>query len=56
MTLTPWTYTFNVMTKYSLWAIPTLTYVFYYKKSEEIRGDKFKNKSKLFGGLKNPQY
>lgn len=41
-------------------SVPLLTvgigYSYYLFKNHRIRCDTFKNKSRLFGGLKNPQY
>jgi hypothetical protein len=31
-------------------------YTYYHTKHTQLRRDLFKNKSNLFGGLKNPQY
>lgn len=53
---TAWGYILSNSGRIILGATPIGVYAYYYRVATEMRTDKFKNKSRLFGGLKNPQH
>jgi hypothetical protein len=54
--LTAWQHAFITVGKGAPVLFAMVMYAEYYRKNTEARSDSFKNKSRLFGGLKNPQY
>ena len=56
MTVKSWSLAIKSIIKTGSITLPVFAYTIYNLKNNQLRGDKFKNKSLLYGGLKNPQW